>query len=119
MTTMPDLIRSSPKRDQTPATPNENPRNKQQARRMKILQDVRDKHGSIRVVPNEKYRAVLFHPSTGMRFREEGGASWPNDRFTQRRLRDGSVRLEPKKEDKPQENKSEHRRAPQPTQSST
>jgi hypothetical protein len=111
---MPDLIRSSPKRDQPKEQANENPRNKNQARRMKILQDVRDKHGSIRVVPNEKYRAVLFHPSTGMRFREEGGASWPNDRFTQRRLRDGSVRLEPKKEDKPQENKPEHRRAPTP-----
>jgi hypothetical protein len=116
MTTMPDLIRSSPKRDQTPAQPNENPRNQRQARRMKILKDERDKHGgAIRVVPNEKYRAVLFHPSTGQRFREEGGASWPNDRFTQRRLRDGSVRLEPKKDDnnKPQQGKpQEPRRSP-------
>ena len=48
----------------------------------------------IRVVPvDESKRAILKHPS-GARFRVEGSAEWPNDRFTQRRLADGDVKLE-------------------------
>jgi hypothetical protein len=44
----------------------------------------------IRVVPQEKYRAVLKHPRAGG-FPAEGGKEWPDDRFTKRRLADGSV----------------------------
>jgi hypothetical protein len=121
MTTMADLIRRTPNRDQPKEQPNENPRNKRQARRMRILKEARGTLGdAIRVVPNEKYRDVLFHPSTGQRFRAEGGASWPNDRFTQRRLRDGSVRLEPKKDDKQDDKpKQENRRSAQPPSAPT
>jgi hypothetical protein len=49
---------------------------------------------SVRVVPaNEDLRRVLKHPN-GMAFLAEGGAEWPNDRFTKRRLADGGVTLE-------------------------
>jgi hypothetical protein len=45
----------------------------------------------VRVVPaKEEYRAVLKHPNSG-NFPAEGGTEWPDDRFTKRRLADGSV----------------------------
>jgi hypothetical protein len=48
----------------------------------------------IRVVPkNETLRRILKHAS-GIAFRSEGGVEWPDDMFTRKRLRDGSVRLE-------------------------
>ena len=72
-----------------------NPRGARQKRRMKILKQARPDNTSVRVVPDEKYRDVLKHPN-GTRFRATGSVAWPNDRFTQRRLRDGSVTLEKK-----------------------
>jgi hypothetical protein len=54
----------------------------------------------IRVVPsNEKMRRLLRHPHAGG-FRAEGAADWPNDRFTKRRLADGSI----KREERPADN---------------
>jgi len=64
-------------------------------------------HGSrpgVRVVPADDptdkkrwtaddMRRLLRHPRAGG-FRSEGSIEWPNDTFTQRRLRDGSVMLE-------------------------
>jgi hypothetical protein len=47
----------------------------------------------IRVVPQEQYRSVLKHPKAGG-FPAEGGKEWPDDRFTKRRLADGSVTRE-------------------------
>ena len=48
----------------------------------------------IRVVPaNDKMRRVIRHPHAGG-FRAEGGAVWPSDRFTKRRLADGSIKRE-------------------------
>jgi len=85
------------------ATPN--PRGERRQRRMQVLKEARAGHASVRVIPQEKYRHVLKHPSNGIGFRKEGGATWPNDRFTQRRLRDGSVTLEPAKEEKKDEPK--------------
>jgi hypothetical protein len=38
-------------------------------------------------------RRLLKHPKAGG-FRSEGGIEWPFDVFTQRRLRDGSIKLE-------------------------
>ena len=47
----------------------------------------------VRVMPvNEAQRHVLQHPD-GMAFRHEGSAEWPFDRFTQRRIRDGAIRI--------------------------
>jgi hypothetical protein len=61
----------------------------------------------VRVVPaNETLRKILKHP-TGVAFRDEGAVEWPHDRFTRRRLADGSIKLEEKKEQaKPQHEKT-------------
>jgi hypothetical protein len=53
----------------------------------------------LRVEPTEEKWRVLKHPS-GARFRSSGSAEWPNDDFTHRRLRAGTIRLvEPEKSD--------------------
>ncbi|WP_028164122.1 hypothetical protein [Bradyrhizobium elkanii] len=58
----------------------------------------------VRVLPaSDELRKVLKHPN-GMGFRPEGSSEWPNDRFTKRRIADGSVTLEgsgAKSEEKP------------------
>jgi hypothetical protein len=47
----------------------------------------------VRVEPtSEELRHVLKHPN-GMAFRAQGSVEWPFDRFTQRRLQDGSIRI--------------------------
>lgn len=47
----------------------------------------------VRVEPtNEDNRHILTHPN-GMAFRKTGSVEWPMDRFTQRRLRDGSIKI--------------------------
>ena len=97
---------------------NANPRNQERRRRMQVLKDAHADRGTVRVIPaNEKLRGVLKHQPSGIAFRPEGGISWPNDRFTQRRLRDGSVKLEPKKEENKKEEKPEkpHRHSPPAT----
>jgi hypothetical protein len=60
----------------------------------------------LRVVPQDKYRKVLKHPKAGG-FAAEGGKEWPNDRFTKRRIADGSVTRE-------EEKKPDHYKPPQP-----
>jgi hypothetical protein len=73
---------------------NESPRNQNRKRRLQVIKDARGSKDVVRVVPaNEKLRAVLKHQPSGIGFRADGSAAWPNDRFTQRRLRDGSVKL--------------------------
>ena len=48
----------------------------------------------VRVLPaNDDLRRVLKHPR-GMRFRSTGSVEWPFDKFTQRRLREGSITIE-------------------------
>ena len=45
----------------------------------------------IRVVPRDAdMRRVLKHPTRGG-FPDKGGVEWPPDRFTKRRLADGSI----------------------------
>jgi hypothetical protein len=39
---------------------------------------------------NDVLRALMAHPS-GVRFGVTGSATWPMDRFTRRRIRDGDV----------------------------
>jgi hypothetical protein len=47
----------------------------------------------VRVEPtNEEQRHVLRHPNAPA-FRDTGSIEWPFDRFTQRRLREGSIRI--------------------------
>ena len=48
----------------------------------------------IRVEPRDAdMRRLLRHPKAG-KFRSEGSLEWPNDTFTQKRLRDGDIKLE-------------------------
>jgi hypothetical protein len=81
--------------------PPENMRNQRRQRRMQVLKDANSgRQQMVGVVPgDEKYRAVLKHLPSGIAFRKDGGALWPNDKFTQRRLRDGSVKLAPEKKE--------------------
>jgi len=47
----------------------------------------------IRVEPrDDTMRRLLKHPRAGG-FRSEGSIEWPNDTFTRRRLREGSIKL--------------------------
>jgi hypothetical protein len=39
---------------------------------------------------SEEKRKILKHP-TGGKFLDQGGADWPDDSFTHRRIRDGDV----------------------------
>lgn len=65
----------------------------------------------VRVVPaNDDVRKLMGHPKVG-RFPNEGGTVWPNDRFTKRRIADGSVTVE--KDEKP---KPDEQEKPQPDQ---
>jgi hypothetical protein len=55
----------------------------------------------IRVAPaNDIMRKLLKHPHGGG-FHKEGSVEWPNDRFTKRRLADGSVTREDAQQPQP------------------
>jgi len=41
---------------------------------------------------SDEYRKFIKHPN-GTRFPESGAAKWPLDQFTQRRIKDGSVKV--------------------------
>ena len=73
-----------------PTTPMRGQRMRQ---RMERLRDAATRP-AIQVVPsNDKMRRLLRHPHAGG-FRAEGGAEWPNDRFTKRRLAEGVIKRE-------------------------
>jgi hypothetical protein len=64
---------------------------------------------TVSVLPaNEILRRKLKHPN-GMGFRNEGPIRWPLDKFTQRRIADGSVTVV--EEPRPEEPKHEEGRA--------
>ncbi len=72
----------------------------------------------VRVLPaNDDLRRVLKHPN-GMAFRSAGSVEWPLDKFTQRRIADGSITIE-KKDEKKEDEKNEAKSAPQLHRSST
>jgi hypothetical protein len=49
----------------------------------------------VRVLPRDDIiRRDIVHWPTGIRFPATGSVEWPNDRFTQRRIRDGDVTVE-------------------------
>lgn len=65
-------------------------------RRAQIAQDrmrARTAHlKGIRVLPkNDDVRKYIKHMPSGLAFRSEGSIEWPNDKFTQRRIADGTV----------------------------
>jgi hypothetical protein len=57
-----------------------------------------------------KHHRRRWHPK-GTAFDSNGMADWPNDSFTQRRIRDGDVTLEKPKEERahPQHRSTTHR----------
>jgi hypothetical protein len=56
-------------------------------------------------------RRVMQHPS-GIKFRSEGSVEWPNDTFTRKRLKEGSVKLVEERQSEP-EQRSQRRHQPQ------
>ena len=95
---------------QSPQPPSHDERHRARVERM---QKLRQRPG-VRVVPkNDTMRRLLKHPKTG-NFRAEGGLEWPNDTFTQKRLRDGDVTVEEKAEKADPKAKPQSPR-PQPT----
>jgi hypothetical protein len=74
--------------------------------RLKKFHDARRVPG-VRVVPaagegftEDDMRQLLKHPKAGG-FRPEGDIEWPNDVFTQRRLKEGSIKLSEGTQDQP------------------
>ena len=69
-------------------------------RRKQLQQDrMKKKTGSsvplVRVVPvNDTMRRTMRHPDAATQFGDTGSVEWPMDQFTQRRLRDGAIKLE-------------------------
>lgn len=65
----------------------------------------------VRVEPrDDDMRRLLKHPRAGA-FRSEGSLEWPDDTFTRRRLKEGSVKLAEEKKSAKHEEPA-HRRAP-------
>jgi hypothetical protein len=63
-------------------------------RQQRLAQIRASKHPGIRVVPrDEKVRAVFRHPN-GVGFRSAGSVEWPDDKFTRKRIADGTVTVE-------------------------
>jgi hypothetical protein len=63
-----------------------------QRERMEKIREARP--AGVRVTPaNDEMRRLLKHPKSGG-FRKEGSVEWPDDRFTKRRLADGSITRE-------------------------
>jgi hypothetical protein len=75
------------------AKPEPSVRKKIQLARMAKIRKGQEKP-RVRVVPrDEEVRANIKHPRAGA-FRSSGSMEWPDDTFTQRRVRDGTVTLE-------------------------
>ena len=66
-------------------------------------------HPAISVMPaKDEYRRTLKHPNAGG-FPDSGAAMWPDDRFTRRRLADGSVMREGEEREAPDKKATPHR----------
>jgi hypothetical protein len=79
--------------------------------RMEVMRSAAASQG-VRVVPaNDDVRRLMKHPR-GSGFPESGGAEWPLDRFTKRRLVDGSITREEASRDEPEKERREPERRP-------
>jgi hypothetical protein len=68
-------------------------RKKERDDKMRAIRDA-GKPEMVSVQPAKpEYRKHLKHAVTGVGFGDEGGAEWPDDQFTKRRVRDGSVTI--------------------------
>jgi hypothetical protein len=67
--------------------------------RKELLARITPRYPPVRVNPrDEDLRRVLKHPS-GIAFPATGSVEWPNDRFTRKRIADGSVTVAELKQD--------------------
>lgn len=88
------------------------PTQSEQARSRLARVNAMRKRPGVRVEPrDDDMRRLMKHPRAGG-FRSEGSIEWPNDTFTQRRLREGSVKLAEEKKEEPHQ----RRRHPSPTE---
>jgi hypothetical protein len=79
--------------DQTTGEPRERLK-RIEARKERLAMRLPPHQQRVRVVPrDDNIRQHLKHPS-GLRFPKSGSAEWPLDRFTKRRLVEGSVTRE-------------------------
>jgi hypothetical protein len=84
-------------KSETPAKPEPSIRKKIQMARMAKISKAK-KRLRVRVSPrDDEVRASLKHPRAGA-FRSTGSLEWPDDTFTRRRIRDGTVKLEPSRD---------------------
>ena len=75
------------------------PRSQQIADRKKRMAELAPKIERVRVTPaNDDLRRIMRHPN-GMKFPPQGSVEWPMDQFTRRRIKDGSVTVEEKREE--------------------
>jgi hypothetical protein len=63
--------------------------------RLEKMREAAQQHvKTVQVTPTkDDYRRVLKHPKAGG-FPKSGSAAWPLDRFTERRIRDGDIKVE-------------------------
>jgi hypothetical protein len=80
----------------TTTTPEKSPRQLQiEALQARLAATRRPQLPTVRVVPkNDVIRKYIRHVPSGLRFPDEGAATWPMDTFTQRRLADGDITIE-------------------------
>ncbi|KYK50059.1 hypothetical protein A1D31_22365 [Bradyrhizobium liaoningense] len=84
--------------------------------RMEVMRSAKASQG-VRVVPaNDDVRRLMKHPGSGG-FPASGAATWPEDRFTKRRLADGSITAEdaeqPQTEQEQRNGRQQERREPE------
>jgi hypothetical protein len=94
--------------EQKPAEkPEPSIRKKLQLARMAKVRKAKEKP-RVRVSPiDDTVRVNIKHPRAGA-FRSTGSNEWPDDTFTQRRIKEGSVTLEPSR-DRPPPDERPHR----------
>jgi hypothetical protein len=86
-----------------PKTPTAAPKLKRKSPQQERFDRIRQANAipTVRVTPaSDDLRRLLKHPS-GMGFRSAGSAEWPHDKFTKRRLAEGSVKLAESREQRP------------------
>jgi hypothetical protein len=87
-------------------------RKKERDNKMRAIRDA-GKPEMVSVQPAKpEYRKHLKHAVTGVGFGAEGGAEWPDDQFTKRRVRDGSVTVEQQKAESQAQPEAQQRGAP-------
>jgi hypothetical protein len=68
---------------------------RRQALRQQKVKRISQQVPLVRILPaTDSMRRMLKHPDAATQFGKTGSVEWPMDQFTQRRLREGAIRLE-------------------------